>query len=114
VWFAISVQDNGVIKNHIYNIGPDGKVVASAEGKPGDDEWLDNIRGKMAVGSGSLFSVTDDGLVRLLADKDKGEVWVQNVFPDAEPFVDERCHLFPGPGGLYVVSAKDIRLLKMR
>jgi hypothetical protein len=111
VWFAVSTQDSGVIKNKMFMIKTDGALEASAEATAGDGSWLSEIRGKTAVGS-ALFSVTDDGIVRVEASG--GQIAVVKEFPDTEPFVDSSCHLFPGPGGLYVTTAKEIRLLALK
>ena len=87
-----------------------GEVLATAEATAGDGSWLGSLRGKTAAGAW-LFAATDDGIVRLEADA--GKIVETKSFPDTEPFVNAGCHLFVGPQGLYVVTPREIRLLKI-
>jgi hypothetical protein len=90
-----------------------GTVQGSAEAEEGDGSWLGSIHGKCASVN-HLFSVTDDGLVRLgVASGQTGQIVKNAEFPDTEPFVNSGCSLFPGKGGLYVVDRQEIRLLKI-
>ena len=34
-------------------------------------------------------------------------------FPDTEPFLDQSSRLLAGPSGLYVIEAREIKLLKI-
>jgi tRNA A-37 threonylcarbamoyl transferase component Bud32 len=111
-WLTTSAQDAGVIKNQTVCISSKGEILGTAEATAGDGSWLSALRGKTAAGSW-LFAATDDGIVRLEADAASKKIVVTKEFPDTEPFVDASAHLFVGPQGLYVVSSREIRLLKI-
>lgn len=77
----------------------------------GDGSWLgDPIRGKCALGS-FLLCPTDEGVVRV--DIDQDQLTLSREFPDTESFVDASNQLFPGSGGIYVVTSKKVTLLKI-
>lgn len=107
-WFFLATRESGRTVNRCLVIRSNGTIEATAEAADGDGSWLGTLRGKCAAGT-FLLSAADDGLVRL--EHDAGQIVETKRFPDAEPFVDTSCHLFPGKGGLYVVSRNDIRLL---
>lgn len=113
-WLTTSAQEGGVIKNQMVCIKSTGEVLATAEATAGDGSWLGALRGKTAAGA-LLFAATDDGIVRLEVDASGlvGRIKVTREFPDTEPFVNAGCHLFVGPQGLYVVSPREIKLLKI-
>ena len=105
-----SVNNGGKIINQCAVIKPDGTVEAIAEAEEGDGSWLSVLRGKCAAGNFALAS-TDDGIVRV--ETNSGKIIETRKFPDTEPFVDSSSYLFPGNDGIYVVSRKEIRLLKI-
>jgi H/ACA ribonucleoprotein complex subunit 3 len=109
-WFLISSRDRGKTINRCMVIKSDGVVGEFAEAKEGDGSWLGSIRGKCAAGK-FLLAATDDGIVRV--EPSGGTIAVVKEFPDTEPFVDSGCHLYPDSNGLYVVSRKRVKLLKI-
>lgn len=109
-WFFASLKQGSRIVNRVTVIRRDGTIEGHLEEESAPDSWMHEIRGKVAVGK-YLFSVTDEGLVRL--EVSNGKVVKTAEFPDAEPFVHAGCHLFPAANGLHVVDRNEIRLLKM-
>ena len=111
-WFMVSLQDSGRIVNRCFVIDARGELLAEASATQDEDLWLgDGIRGHFAAGR-SLFAATDEGIVKI--DVDNGNLVVSQTFPDTEPFVDSGSNLLPGNGGIYVVTAKEITLLKIQ
>lgn len=112
VWFMVSVQEQGILTNRCFVIDINGTVLATAEAEQGNDTWLGrSIRGHMATGQ-SLFVATDEGIVRLTSDRN--QIIVERKFPDTESFVDNHSSLVQGPGGIYVVSSREVTLLEIR
>jgi len=109
-WFIVSVRDKGKTVNKCMIIKSDGSVNESFEAHDGDGSWLGSARGKCAAGR-FLLAATDDGVVRV--EPDGGTLSVVKEFPDTEPFVDSGCHLFASNAGLFVVSRKEVRSLKI-
>jgi hypothetical protein len=109
-WFFFAARESGRTVNRCLIIRADGRIDAQAEAWEGDGSWLGTLGGKCAAGN-FLLAATDEGLTRV--EPDQGQVVQTKQFPDAEPFVDTSCHLFPGPEGLFVVSQNEIRLLQM-
>jgi len=109
-WFLFSVREGARTINRCMIIKDDGKIYEKAEAIDGDGSWLGNIRGKCAAGK-FLLSATDNGIMRI--EPSNGTLEIVKEFPDTEPFVDSGCHLYPDANGLYVVSRKEIHLLKI-
>jgi tRNA A-37 threonylcarbamoyl transferase component Bud32 len=109
-WFFIATREGGRTVNRCMVILSGGNIEAEASAVDGDGSWLGSLRAKCAVGN-FLLAATDDGLVRV--EPDAKQIVETKRFPDAEPFVDAGCHLFPGKEGLYVVDPHEIRLLQM-
>jgi H/ACA ribonucleoprotein complex subunit 3 len=109
-WFIISTRDKGKTINKCMIIKSDGSVNESAETTDGDGSWLGSVRGKCAAGK-FLLAATDDGIARV--EPDGGTLSVVKEFPDTEPFVDSGCHLFASKAGLFVVSRREIKSLKI-
>ncbi len=109
-WFLVSTQTGGVTVNQCFVIDRSGGVLATARANEGDGSWLGKLRGACAVGD-SLFTATDDGIVRVRVDH--GAIAVTQSFPDTEPFVSSAVHLHAGPKGLYAVDTQDIVLLQI-
>lgn len=110
-WFFTAIQESGKIINRCAVIKQDGSIEAIAAGEVGDGSWLSTLRGKCAAGN-FLLAATDEGIIRV--EPNNGKITVVKTFPDTEPFVDSNCHIFPGKQGLYAVTAKEIRLLKIK
>ncbi len=109
-WFFVSTRESGRTINRCLVVRSNGDIEATAEAVDGDGSWLGTLRGKCAAGN-FLLAATDEGLVRV--EPDAGQIVETKRFPDAEPFMDTACHLFPGKEGLYVVSQNEIRLLQI-
>lgn len=109
-WFFASMKVGSRVMNRCTVIRKDGQVEGHLEEEATPDSWMNEIRGKAAVGK-YLFAVTDDGLCRL--EVGNGTVRKSAEFPDAEPFVHAGCQLFPATSGLHVVDRSEIRILKM-
>jgi H/ACA ribonucleoprotein complex subunit 3 len=109
-WFFVATQDRGKTVHQCVVVGRNGGVEAAAQAEQGDGSWLGTLHGKCAVGN-VLFAPTDDGIVRV--EVSNGQIHMAAKFPDTEAFVDAGCHLFPAPQGLYVVSEREICLLRM-
>ena len=108
-WLFATVQDAGRLINHCYVVDAAGTVVAHDTASQDNDSWLAGpIHGRFAAGN-SLFSATDEGIVRVTADP--GAITVAQRFPDTKDFVDRSTRLLSGPGGIYAVSSTSIRLL---
>jgi hypothetical protein len=110
-WFFLSTQENGKTTNQCYLYKLDGTLLGSRNGEEGDGTWLGTIRGNCAVGNFLLVG-TDDGIVRVECDGNLG-LEVVKEFPDTEPWVNCKSNLFPGLGGIYVLSGKEVTLLKI-
>lgn len=111
IWFLTSTNENGKIINRCYMISKNA-VIGTAEAEAGDDSWLGSLRGKCSVASNVLMSATDDGIVRV--ENNSGRLEVVKNFPDTEPFLNSKSRLIPGDGGIYVVGANTITLLKIK
>lgn len=109
VWFFATLKHGPRIITRCTVINSNGTVEAHHEEDAGTG-ILGEIRGKCAFGK-YLFMVTDEGLCRL--EVVGGAIQKTAEFPDAEPFVNSGCHLFPAANGLHVVDRNEIRILKM-
>lgn len=109
-WFLVATSVGGRIINQCFVIKSDGKVEAQAQAEAGDDSWLSRLRSKCAVGN-FLFAATDEGIVRV--EIEGNQLKETKKFPDTEPFVDNGSHLFPSQDGLYIVSQREIKILKI-
>lgn len=103
-WFLSSFEVGGVITNRCVVLDKHGAVLGVIENEP----WLESLRGKVAIGN-YLFVAGDEGIVRV--ECSNGSIGVTRSFPDAEPYVDANCQLFPGQNCLYVVTKNEIRSL---
>jgi serine/threonine protein kinase len=110
-WFFTSESENGRIVNRCHVINIDGARIASAEAEEGDGSWLGTVRGKCPLGN-MLLAATDDGLVRVEIQGD--QLVMTRDFPDTEPWVTAGSHIFPSDEGVYVVSGREIHLLKIK
>jgi H/ACA ribonucleoprotein complex subunit 3 len=109
-WFIVSCRNRGKTINKCIIIKSNGSVNESAEVNDGDGSWLGSVRGKCAAGK-FLLAATDDGIVRI--EPDGGTLSIVKKFPDTEPFVDSGCHLFADKSGLFVISRREIKSLKI-
>ncbi len=110
-WFFHAIQQGGKIIHTCTVIRRDGTIEATAQAEAQDESWLGTIRGKFATGA-SLFSATNDGIVRV--DVENGVIVEKTQFPDTATFVDSTTQLFPGTNGLYAVSGKEVVLLEIK
>ena len=109
-WFFLASREAGKTRHQCFLVKHDGKIEAQAEASEGDGNWLGSIRGKCAA-LNFLLVATDDGIVRVEAIG--SNLQVTREFPDTETYVDEHSELHPGKDGIYVVSRKEISLLKI-
>lgn len=110
VWFLVSYRDRGQTINRCVLVTANGDIRQMDETRSGDGSWLGTIRGKCAAGN-FMLAATDNGIVRI--EPTGGTLAITKEFPDTEPFVDSGCHIYPSKNGLYVVSRKEIKLLKI-
>ena len=109
-WFFTTTQEGSNTINRVSVISIDGQIHGSTDTTNADGSWLGHIRGNLALGN-SLYSATDDGIIRVMVEN--GKISVTQSFPDTEPFVDSETYLFPAANGIYAVSAKEVVLLKI-
>jgi tRNA A-37 threonylcarbamoyl transferase component Bud32 len=109
VWFFATLKQGPKIVTRCTVIDKFGDIEGHLEEDAGTG-ILGEIRGKCAFGK-YLFMVTDEGLCRL--EVVGGTIQKTAEYPDAEPFVNSGCHLFPATNGLHVVDRNEIRVLKM-
>ena len=111
-WFFFSVREGGRTINRCVALRSDGTVDATTATESGDGSWLGTIRGKV-VAKGGIFSVSDDGLVHVVAQG--GSIDVVSRFTDTEGLVQSDCDLQPGSSGtLYVIDRQRVMLLQIR
>jgi serine/threonine protein kinase len=110
VWFGIVFRYQGVSEVHWTVLNHKGEVLGHTSTPWQDGSWAGTVRGKSPVGK-YLFAATDDGLVR--ASFDQGNIFVDKVFPDTEPFIDSGNRIVIGAEGIYVISSRNINLIKM-
>lgn len=109
-WLLTATRENGKTLHTCAVIRADGAVEATASADEHDGSWLGTLRGKCAAGA-LLIAATDSGLVRV--EVENGRIIVTKEFPDTEPFVDEKSHIFAAHDGIYVVSRKEIIRLQI-
>ena len=111
-WVFFCTQAGGRTYNHCLVVDSTAQVVGMTyvdADDPKDHAWLQQIRGKFAVGN-QLYSPTDDGIVRV--ELESGNFTLKE-FPDTEPFVDSSCQLFPDSNGIFVVKQREIIKLQI-
>ncbi|MEK7641648.1 MAG: hypothetical protein AAB365_01485 [Patescibacteria group bacterium] len=109
-WFLWSAQENGRRVNHCVVVRPTGAVEGHAQAEDGDGSWLGTIRGKCATGN-VLLCATDQGIIQV--KHDGATIAEAKRYPDTEPFVSSDDSLIVGADGLYVVSRKEMTLLRI-
>ncbi len=110
VWFFISMMNKGKEINYCYLYNSKGELTASANNTDESDIWLNEIRGKIALGN-FLLSATDDGIVRI--ENNQGKLTKSRNFPDTEAFTQSDSHLLAGDNGLYIVGRKQINHVEL-
>ena len=110
-WLLLSTKDQARYVNRCIMLDAQGKVLVDLTNEQGDTPWLDQIKGKSAVG-GFLFCPSDEGIVRLGIDG-SGNLATQ-VFSDTAPYVNQYSQLIVSPKGIYVVRTRDIVLLTIK
>jgi len=109
-WVFLACERAGRRVHQCVVVNAGGAVEAAAEADEGDGSWLGCLQGKCAAGA-FLLSATDSGLVRV--EVENGALVEKRRFPDTEPFLDQSSRLLAGPSGLYVIEAREIKLLKI-
>lgn len=107
---SLSQIENGKVINVMNIISSDGKVKASAEAEADNSRILKSVGGK-ALAAGNVLCATDQGLV--LAVSENNQIAEAKHFPDTDPFVSEDSEIYQAGNGVYVVSAKTIKLLRL-
>ncbi|MDR2540521.1 MAG: hypothetical protein LBD11_01760 [Candidatus Peribacteria bacterium] len=111
VWLLISTKDQSKYVNRAIVLDARGKVLADLSDENAEYPWLQQIKGKCAVG-GFLFCPSDEGIVRL--GLDVSGTLETKVFSDTAPYVNQYSQLIVSPKGIYVVRAKDIVILTIK
>jgi tRNA A-37 threonylcarbamoyl transferase component Bud32 len=109
-WVFLAAQHRGKTVHQCVVVRADGTIEASAQAEAGDGTWLGALHGRCAV-PGFLLAPTDAGVVRV--EPRQGALVSTRSFPDTEPFVDQASRLLAGREGLFVVGAREIRLLRI-
>jgi hypothetical protein len=110
-WLLTRCVDGGRTLSRIAVVERRGRLRALAESDGG--AWVDDAcagGGALAAGE-SLFVPTDAGLMRI--DLAGSSLTKAREYPDTEPFVGASSALLPGAGGILVVDADEVRLLKI-
>jgi H/ACA ribonucleoprotein complex subunit 3 len=105
-----STMESGKAFNSMHLLSANGNLVASAKEKKDDSRMLSKIHNK-TLGGDRIISANEDGLSLIKAEQ--GFFQETQLFSDTEPFVDEEMQIFSAPDGIYVVSEKEIKLLKL-
>lgn len=105
IWFFTTTQEGNTAFNRCYLLDAQGKLLASAEARPGDGSWLEKIRGACAARD-FLLVPTDDGVVRVA--QNGSALGVVKEFPDTHRFMDAGSQLFIGNDGLVVIKRHEI------
>lgn len=105
IWFFTTTQEGNTAYNRCYLLDAQGKLLGSAEARPGDGSWLGKIRGACAARD-FLLVPTDDGVVRVA--QNGSALDVVKEFPDTHRFVDAGSQLFVGNDGLTVIKRHEI------
>jgi hypothetical protein len=109
-WLLLSLEVGPRVVNRCVVVDAAGATLATAEAENGDGSWLGSVGGQAAAGR-LLLCPTDAGVVRV--EPHGPTLCVTREFPDTEPFVHAGCRLIAGSGGVYVVDAQEIQLLKL-
>lgn len=109
-WLFLAAEQGGRTVHRCVVVREDGAVLAMADAEAGDGSWLGALTGKCAAG-GFLLSATDAGLVRV--EVRAGALVEARRFPGTEPLVNQASRLLIGPGGLVVVDARSVSLLRI-
>jgi serine/threonine protein kinase len=108
--FLTSTMVSGKQQNSMHLISRMGDLVASKTEEAQNSRVLSAIHNK-ALGGNKIITATDEGLVLLTPEnRDLKEV---TIFTDTEPFVDEQTEVLPAPEGIYTVTGKEVKLLKL-
>lgn len=111
VLFSISAMESGKVFNSMHLIDARGNLIASLKEEEANSKILSSIRNKV-LGGNRVIASTDEGLV--LIEADKGILREAKVFTDTEPFSSNALQLHLASSGIYAVSAREIKLLKLK
>lgn len=106
----LSQIDQGKVINAMHIISRNGTIKVSTEAEADNSRILKNIGGK-ALGAGNVLCATDQGLV--LAVPGNNQIVEAKYFADTDPFVSEDSEIYQASSGIYAVSAKTIKLLRL-
>jgi H/ACA ribonucleoprotein complex subunit 3 len=111
-WLFISTQERGHTIHRCYVIKSDGSLEASLEAERGDGSWLGAPlhAGKFAFRD-FLLLATDDGLARI--EIHNGFPVKVKEFADTSRVVNGDSQIYPGNGGLFVVSEKEVNFIML-
>jgi len=111
-WLFISTQERGHTIHRCSVIKSDGAIEASMEAERGDGSWLGAPlhAGKFAFRD-FLLLATDDGLARI--EIQKGSLVKMKEFVDTSHIVNGDSQIYPGNGGLFVVSEKEVSFITL-
>lgn len=110
-WLLINSQQQGQIIQRVFVIDQNGQILANLEAIFGDQPWLNSLDGHCAINN-FLLVATDEGIVRI--ELQNRQIVQTKIFTDTESFVDSNCQLLVGDQGLYVISEKEIKHLKIK
>ena len=110
IWFFISMMDKGKAINYSYLYNFKGELISKASNAGENNVWLNEIRGKIALGN-FLLSATDDGIVRI--ENNQGRLIEVRNFPDTEAFTQSDSHILAGDNGLYIIGGKQINHIEL-
>lgn len=110
VLFLTTTVEKGKTLNSMYLIDKSGNVISSLKEEAENSKILSGIHNKVLSGN-KILTASDEGLI--LLESEQKTIKEVMLFPDTEPFVNEDVELFTVSEGVYVVSEKDVKLLKL-
>src|SRR3989344_3756742 len=108
--FLYSSKESGKIWNAMHLINEKGTLLRSAKEEAENSRMLSRIRNK-TLGGEKILTASDEGLILITAEN--GKLQETKIFSDTEPFVNEESRIFAAAEGIYVVSEKEFKLLKL-
>src|SRR3989338_4204999 len=108
--FLYSSKESGKIWNAMHLINEKGTLLGSAKEEAENSRMLSRIRNK-TLGGEKILTASDEGLILITAEN--GKLQETKIFSDTEPFVNEESRIFAAAEGIYVVSEKEFKLLKL-
>jgi hypothetical protein len=109
IWLLFHTKRGSSYYNTCIALDTKGTLIGHHETLADDGLWLSTIYGKTAAGE-HLFCPSDQGIIRINCDHDQ---WTEKVFTDTEPYIHSSCQLLTSAQGIYVITAKTIKLLTL-